>query len=117
MRTRYSNLTKLQVEGLRETLDFLDNGYKEKSSGHLGNVYYFLLEHRRNGSRIRVYLYSSSIIFKKDGQIIKQVHRRRDGKYYTVLILPNQSLSVSGIEFSECQKLISSSVSFNPDEE
>lgn len=82
MKKNFRRLTKLQVEGLREALDFLRNGYLERSSGNLGSIIYIILQHKSNGSRIRVYLYPTQLLIKRDGKVVKDVSQRYDGRFY-----------------------------------
>lgn len=86
MRTQFSNLTKLQVEGLQESLDFLHNGYIVRASGSLGRVHWFHLLHQSNGSRIRVYLYTSELLIKRDGKIVKRIVRPHDGREFAAQV-------------------------------
>lgn len=86
MQENYRRLTKIQVEGLREALDFLHNGYLERSSGNLGNIIYLILQHRSNGSRIRVYLYPTQLLIKRDGKVVKDITQRYDGRFYDAQI-------------------------------
>lgn len=86
MKENFRKLTKLQVEGLREALDFLRNGYLERSSGNLGNIIYLILQHKSNGSRIRVYLYPTQLLIKRDGRVVKEMTERYDGRFYNAQI-------------------------------
>lgn len=94
MRECFQKLTKIQVEGLREALDFLRNGYIERSSGNLGQIFYLILVHKSNGSRIRVYLYPTQLLIKRDGKVVKDVCQRYDGKFYDAQINSNLQIDI-----------------------
>lgn len=92
MKENFRKLTKLQVEGLQEALDFLRNGYLERSSGNLGSIIYIILQHKSNGSRIRVYLYPTQLLIKRDGKVVKDIAQRYDGRFYDAQI--NSALQI-----------------------
>lgn len=94
MQENYRRLTKLQVEGLTEALDFLRNGYLERSSGSLGSIIYLILQHKSNGSRIRVYLYPTQLLIKRDGKIVKDITKTYDGRFYDAQINSLQQIEI-----------------------
>lgn len=94
MQECFRRLTKIQVEGLREALDFLKNGYLERSSGNLGNIYYMILLHKSNRSRIRVYLYPTQLLIKRDGKVVKDITQRYDGRFYDAQINSNLQIDI-----------------------
>lgn len=67
------DLTKLEVEALKECLDFLSCGYRVVSSFYDSDKWIIHLRHMRNLNRIKIVISEWSYTIEKNHRVVKLV--------------------------------------------
>lgn len=114
--TSWKGLTVVQVEALRECLDFLRNGYREESCVTLIGRTYIKLRNYSKASWISVLISPWGYSIRHDGKKVKAIKTDPDDIRYDCLVDSVMVLRITKKYTSAKEKLITSSVLPNPDE-
>ena len=105
--SEFTNLTKAQVEGLRESFDFLRNGYLPVMDWQAKQIWVIRLRHKTNRHYISVWLKATSYAIFKDKKLAKMAHFRYSPERYRLLVDSDMSLKVIPSEGSANADLVS----------
>lgn len=103
-------LTIVQVEALRECLDFLRNGYREEANIALSGVTYIKLVHCDTRSIIMVKIWPWRYVIRHDRKTVKDVAVDPDPKRYDCEVNSLMGLTVTRSRTSAKTRLIFGSV-------
>ena len=106
----WGGLTIVQVEALRECLDFLRNGYREEGSVTLAGVTYLKLRHSDTRSIIIVKIWPWRYVIRHDRKTVKDVAVDPDHKRYDCEVNSLMKLNVTRSRTSAKTRLIFGSV-------
>lgn len=105
--SEFTNLTKAQVEGLRESFDFLRNGYQPVMDWQAKQIWVIRLRHQSNHHYISIWLKANSYAIFKDRKLAKMAHFRYSPERYRLLVGSDMSLKVIPSEGSASADLVS----------
>lgn len=113
----FHNITYIQVEALKESLDFLRNGYIDMTFYSSPNLW--LMHFKKIGSttKIKVRVEKFSYIIERDGKLVKSVEGLPDLRRYDVVFDEDVVIKARRIDLYSNSKLVSSSVSPNDERE
>lgn len=108
--SKLENLTCIQVEALRECLDFLKNGYQRVGSVNYQQSCIVKFRHTQSKSVIIVFSSEWAYTIKHDGKLKKVVKSAPDDKRYACLLDSVDSLKVTPFKGCAARKFILGSV-------
>ena len=114
--TSWKGLTVVQVEALRECLDFLRNGYREENCVTVMGRTYIKLRNYSKASWISVLISPWEYSIRHDGKKVKAIKTSPDDFRYDCLVDSVMVLRITKKYTSAKIKLVTSSVLPNPDE-
>lgn len=106
-----SNLTYIQVDALRECIDFLHNGYVDRKCWFGGDKWILYLDHIHNQNKLKITVRQWSYVIEKNSKVVKTVEGLEDRIRYHVQLDSEISLRVAKAALDASKKYISSSVS------
>lgn len=106
----FHNITYIQVEALKESLDFLRNGYVDTTLACSQDLWLFYFKKRNSTTRIKVRVERFSYIIERNGKLIKSVEGLPDLRRYDVVFDEDVVIKAKRIDLYPYRKLISSSV-------
>lgn len=71
---KVDNITRSQVEALRECFDLIRDGYVEKFSAVLETHWFIRLSHLRSGKGIIIRAYADRYTIQVDKKVVKEWH-------------------------------------------
>lgn len=104
---KFESLTKCQVEALLECFDFLHNGYVEKASFEVDEVWVIVLQHKRTYKQIKVFIRPDRYRIVSGARIKKQVLFGFDRERYRLVVNSDMTCGVIKMCLGENQKLVS----------
>lgn len=114
--TLWKGLTVVQVEALRECLDFLRNGYREESCVMVMGRTYIKLRNYSKASWISVLISPWEYSIRHDGKKVKNIKTNPDDFRYDCQVDSLMLLRITKKYTSAKTKLVFSSVLPKPDE-
>lgn len=112
----WDGLTIVQVEALRECLDFLRNGYKEENCVLIKEITYIKLRNYNKASWISVLVGPWEYYIRHNGKKVKAIQTSPDNYRYDCLVDSVMALRITRKYTSAKTRLITSSVLPKPDE-
>ena len=109
----FHNITFIQVEALKESLDFLRNGYVDTTFTFSKDLWFFYFKKRNSTTRIKVRVEKFSYIIERDGKLVKSVEGLPDLRRYDVVFDEDVVIKAKRIDLYPDSRLVSSSVSPN----
>lgn len=109
----FHNITFIQVEALKESLDFLRNGYVDASFSYSKDLWLLYFKKRGSTTKIKVRVEKFSYIIERDGRLVKSVEGLPDLRRYDVVFDEDVVIKAKRIDLYPSSKLVSSSVSPN----
>lgn len=103
----FSNLTKAQVEALLECFDFLNNGYEERSSFEVGDLWVVQVQNKRTWRVIRVFIRPDRYRITVGGRTKKKVYFPLGEDRYKIVVNSPRDIGVIRLNPSGDQKLVS----------
>lgn len=104
---QFESLTKCQVEALLECFDFLHNGYVEKASFEVGDVWVIVLRHKRTFKQIKIYIRPDRYKIVSRSKIKKKALFGADRERYRLVVNSDMTCGVVRMCLGESQKLVS----------
>lgn len=106
-----SNLTYIQVDALRECIDFIHNGYIDRKCWFGDDKWLLYFDHGMNRSKLKITVRRWSYVIEKNSRVVKSVEGIEDEMRYAVQLDSEISLRVTKSPVSASKKYISGSVS------
>lgn len=110
------NVTYIQVEALKESLDFLRNGYVDMTCCYSKDLWLMYFKKVKGKRRIKVVVRPFSYVIERDGKVVKSVEGLPDLRRYDVEFDSDVIIKAKRIDRSAGKNLISSSVLPNDNE-
>lgn len=104
---QFERLTKGQVEALLECFDFLHNGYVEKASFEVADLWIIVLQHKRTLKQIKVFIHPDRYRIVSGGITKKKVFFGYDKERYRIVVNSDMTCGVVRMCLGESQKLVS----------
>ena len=109
----FHNITFIQVEALKESLDLLRNGYVDSTFTFSKDLWLFYFKKRNSTTKIKVRVEKFSYIIERDGKLVKSVEGLPDLRRYDVVFDEDVVIKAKRIDLFPNSRLVSSSVSPN----
>lgn len=109
----FHNITFIQVEALKESLDFLRNGYIDFKWSFSNELWLLYFKKIGSSTRIKVRVRQFSYIIERNGKVVKSVEGLPDLRRYDVEFDTDVVIKAKRIDLYTGSRLISSSVSPN----
>ena len=109
----FHNITYIQVEALKESLDFLRNGYVDTTFTISKDLWLLYFKKIGSTTRIKVRVEKFSYIIERDGKLVKSVEGLPDLRRYDVVFDEDVVIKARRIDLYPGSRLVSSSVSPN----
>lgn len=109
----FHNITYIQVEALKESLDFLRNGYVDMTFSRSQDLWLLYFKKIGSTTKIKVRVEKFSYIIERDGKLVKSVEGLPDLRRYDVVFDEDVVIKAKRIDLYPGSKLVSSSVSPN----
>lgn len=103
----FSNLTRAQVEALLECFDFLNNGYEERSSFEVNDLWVIQVQNKRTWRIIRVFIRPDRYRITVDGRTKKKVYFPLGEDRYKLVVNSPRDIGVVRLASSGGQSLVS----------
>lgn len=109
----FHNITYIQVEALKESLDFLRNGYVDATFHYSNDLWLFYFKKTGSTTRIKVRVEKFRYIVERNGNVVKSVEGLPDLRRYDVVFDEDVVIKAKRIDLYPSSRLVSSSVSPN----
>lgn len=109
----FHNITFIQVEALKESLDFLRNGYVDWSCSFSKELWLLYFKKTGSSTKIKVRVRQFSYVIERNGRVVKSVEGLPDLRRYDVEFDTDVVIKAKRIELYPDSRLVSSSVSPN----
>lgn len=109
----FHNITYIQVEALKESLDFLRNGYIDFKWSFSNELWLLYFKKIGTSTRIKVRVRPYSYVIERNDKVVKSVEGLPDLRRYDVEFDTDVVIKAKRIDFYTGSRLISSSVSPN----
>lgn len=109
----FHNITFIQVEALKESLDFIRNGYIDMTFSMSKDLWLLYFKKIGSTTKIKVRVERFSYIIERDGKLVKSVEGLPDLRRYDVVFDEDVVIKAKRIDLYPVSKLVSSSVSPN----
>ena len=106
----FHNITYIQVEALKESLDFLRNGYVDTSFSCTKDLWLLYFKKRYSTTKIKVRVEKFSYIIERDGRLVKSVEGLPDLRRYDVVFDEDVVIKAKRIDLNPDSRLVPSSV-------
>lgn len=103
-------LTSLQVDALRECIDFTHNGYYILIFYVASDYMFIKMRHLKHERWLKMYVYPWRYDIYKNGVLVKSVSRSPDSKRFDVLLDSGVQIKRTYTEINGCEKLVFGSV-------
>lgn len=113
----FHNITFIQVEALKESLDLLRNGYVDTTFTYSQDLWLFYFKKRNSTTKIKVRVEKFSYIIERDGKLVKSVKGLPDLRRYDVVFDEDVVIKAKRIDLYPNSRLVSSSVLPNDEAE
>jgi hypothetical protein len=115
MKDVFHNLTFIQVEALKESLDLLQNGYVDSTSSFSEDLWLLYFKKLTDSTRIKVRVRRFSYVIERDGNVVKSVEGLPDLRRYDVEFDSDVVIKAKRIDLYSGSKLVPGSVLTNHD--
>lgn len=112
----FHNITFIQVEALKESLDFLRNGYIDFKWTFSDELWLLYFKKERSTTIIKVRVRPFSYVIERDGKVVKSVEGLPDLRRYDVEFDSDVVIKAKRIDLHSTSKLVQRSVLPNIDE-
>ena len=112
----FHNITFIQVEALRECLDFLRNGYVDFSLSFSRELWLLYFKKENSTTKIKVRVRQFSYVIERDGRVVKSVEGLQDLRRYDVEFDSDVVIKARRIDLYSTSKLVPRSDLPNIDE-
>ena len=109
----FHNITYIQVEALKESLDFLRNGYVDSTCAYSDEMWLLYFKKIGSSTRIKVRVRKFSYVIERNGKVVKSVEGLPDLRRYDVEFDTDVVIRAKRIDLYTGSRFISSSVSPN----
>lgn len=109
----FHNITFIQVEALKESLDFLRNGYVDTKFSYSPDLWLLYFKKRSSTTTIKVRVEKFRYIIERNGKLVKSVEGLPDLRRYDVEFDEDVVIKAKRIDLYPSSRLVSSSVSPN----
>lgn len=109
----FHNITFIQVEALKESLDFLRNGYIDFKWSFSNELWLLYFKKVGSSTRIKVRVRKFSYVIERNGKVVKSVEGLPDLRRYDVEFDTDVVIKAKRIDLYTGSRFISSSVSPN----
>ena len=109
----FHNITYIQVEALKECLDFLRNGYVDSTLCFSKEMWLLYFKKIGSTTRIKVRVRQFSYVIERNSKVVKTVEGLPDLRRYDVEFDTDVVIKAKRIDLYTGSRLISSSVSPN----
>lgn len=92
--SKFENLTRSQVEALLECFDFLKNGYEEKASFEVDDLWIIQLMHKRTFKVIRMFIRPDRYRLQANGITRKKVMFSNGLDRYRIIVNSDATVGV-----------------------
>lgn len=113
----FHNITYIQVEALKESLDFLRNGYVDMTFSRSQDLWLLYFKKIGSTTKIKVRVEKFSYIIERDGKMVKSVKGLPDLRRYDVVFDEDVVIKAKRIDLYTNSRLVSSSVLPNDEAE
>lgn len=110
MRDVFHNLTFIQVEALKESLDLLRNGYVDSTCSFSNDLWLLYFKKLADSTRIKVRVRQFSYVIERDGRVVKSVEGLPDLRRYDVEFDSDVVIKAKRIDLYSGSKLVPGSV-------
>ena len=109
----FHNITYIQVEALKECLDFLRNGYVDSTLCFSKEMWLLYFKKIGSSTRIKVRVRQFSYDIERNGKVVKSVEGLPDLRRYDVDFDTDVIIKAKRIDLYTGSRLVSSSISPN----
>lgn len=109
----FHNITYIQVEALKESLDFIRNGYIDSTCTYSNEMWLLYFKKIGSSTRIKVRVRKFSYVIERNGKVVKSVEGLPDLRRYDVEFDTDVVIKAKRIDLYTGSRFISSSVSPN----
>lgn len=102
----FHNITFIQVEALKESLDFLRNGYVDMTSHYSREMWLLYFKKRSSTTKIKVIVRPFSYVIERDGKVVKSVEGLPDLRRYDVEFDSDVVIKAKRIDLNSTSKLV-----------
>ena len=113
----FHNITFIQVEALKESLDLLRNGYIDFKWTFSKDLWLMYFKKEKSTTKIKVRVRPFSYVIERDGKVVKSVEGLPDLRRYDVDFDEDVVIKAKRIDLYPVSKLVSSSVLPNDEAE
>lgn len=110
MKDLFHNITFIQVEALKESLDLLQNGYVDTTCTFSDDLWLLYFKKLTDATRIKVRVRQYSYVIERDGRVVKSVEGLPDLRRYDVKFDSDVVIKAKRIDLYGGSKLVPSSV-------
>lgn len=104
--SRFTDLSRAEVEALSECFDFLRNGYIQVIDFSCDNVWVIKMKHQSNGNRLTIWIKKHTYTIFRNGEIVKSVFWRHDKGRYCLSVDSEMKVKVDRIDTGGVVKFI-----------
>lgn len=112
----FHNITFIQVEALKESLDFLRNGYVDTTCSYSGELWLLYFKKKATATKIKVRVHPFSYVIERDGKVVKSVEGLPDLRRYDIEFDSDVVIKAKRIDLHSTSKLVPRSDLPNIDE-
>lgn len=112
----FHNITYIQVEALKESLDFLRNGYVDMTCSYSGELWLLYFKKQTTATKIKVRVHPFSYVIERNGKMVKSVVGLPDLRRYDVEFDSDVVIKAKRIDLYSTSKLVPRSDLPNIDE-
>ena len=109
----FHNITYIQVEALKESLDFIRNGYIDSTYYFSKEIWILYFKKIGSSTKLKVRVRQFSYVIERNGKVVKSVEGLPDLRRYDVEFDTDVVIKAKRIDLYTGSRLISSSVSPN----
>ena len=102
----FHNITFIQVEALKESLDFLRNGYVDSTCSYSRDMWLLYFKKKDAATKIKVRVRPFSYVIERNGKIVKSVKGLPDLRRYDVEFDNDVVIKAKRIDLYSGSKLV-----------
>ena len=105
--SEFTDLSRAEVEALKECFDFLRNGYIQVIDFFTESIWVIKMRHQSNGNRLTIWIKKYTYTIYRNGETVKTVFWRHDTGRYRLSVDSEMKVKVDRIDTGGVVKFIS----------
>ncbi len=102
----FTDLSRAEVEALKECFDFLCNGYIQVIDFFADGIWIIKMKHQSNGNRLSIWIKKHTYTIFRNGAMVKKVFWRHDLGRYRLTVDSEMKVKVDRIDTGGVVKFI-----------